>query len=90
MVATRYSAIGPVFEELVRAVEAIPDLWLVVKPHPAESPQPYRRTVSEVGSSRVQVVGGSENLLELLVASNGLITVDSLASSEALVLGRPV
>jgi hypothetical protein len=28
--------------------------------------------------------------MELLVASNGLVTVDSLASSEALVLGRPV
>ncbi len=29
-------------------------------------------------------------MLELLVASDGLITVDSLASSEALVLGRRV
>lgn len=90
VVATRFSAIGPVFEELVRAAEAIGGLSLVVKPHPAESSEPYRRVISTVGSSRARVVNASENLLELLVASNGLITVDSLASSEALVVGRPV
>lgn len=45
---------------------------------------------STVGASRVRVVGPRENLQELIVASNGLITVDSLASSEALVVGRPV
>ncbi len=90
VVATRYSAIEPVFEELARAVEALPGLWMFVKPHQAESPEPYRQVVSRVGASRVQVLGAGENLMELLVASNGLITVDSLASSEALVLGRPV
>jgi len=90
VVATRYSAIEPVFEELTRAVEALPGLWLLVKPHQAESPEPYRQVVSRVGAARVEVLGAGENLLELLVASNGLITVDSLASSEALVLGRPV
>lgn len=90
VVATRYSAIGPVFEELVRAVGAIPGLWLVVKPHQAESSEPYLHTVKRVEAFRVMVVGAADNLLELLVASNGLVTVDSLASSEALVLGRPV
>jgi hypothetical protein len=90
VVATRYSAIEPVFEELARAVEALPGLWMLVKPHQAESPESYRQVVSRVGASRVQVLDSGENLMELLVASNGLITVDSLASSEALVLGRPV
>jgi hypothetical protein len=90
VVATRFSAIGPVFDELVRAAESISELWLVVKPHQAEPAEPYRQVVDEVGASRVRVIAASENLMELLVASDGLITVDSLASSEALVLGRPV
>jgi UDP-N-acetylglucosamine 2-epimerase len=90
VVATRYAAMGPVFEELVRACDAIPELWLAAKPHQAESPEPYRRVVTRVGASRARVVAGTENLLELLVASNGLVTVDSLASSEALAIGRPV
>jgi len=90
VVATRYNAIGPVFEELVRAVEAIPELRLVVKPHQAEPSEPYREIVRRAGASRTRILEASENLLELLVASDGLITVDSLASSEALVLGRRV
>jgi hypothetical protein len=90
VVATRFNAIGPVFEELVRAAEAIPELQLVVKPHQAEPSEPYREIVRRVGASRARILEASENLLELLVASDGLITVDSLASSEALVLGRRV
>ncbi len=90
VVATRFNAIGPVFEELVRAAEAIPDLGLVVKPHQAEPSEPYREIVRLAGASRTRILEASENLLELLVASDGLITVDSLASSEALVLGRRV
>ncbi len=56
VVATRYNAIGPVFEELVRAVEAIPDLWLVVKPHQAEPSEPYREIVRRVGASRTRIL----------------------------------
>ncbi len=88
--ASRFSAIGPVFGELVRAVETFPELLLLVKPHQAESPELYRTVVAQEEGSRTRVVSASENLLELLVASDGLITVDSFASSEALVLGRPV
>ena len=90
VVATRYAAIAPVFEELVRACNAIPEVWLVVKPHQAESPEPYRRVVSREGASRAVVIDASENLLEILVAADDLVTVDSLASSEALALGRNV
>ncbi|MFQ5790970.1 MAG: hypothetical protein ACE5JI_10910, partial [Acidobacteriota bacterium] len=90
VVASRYSAIGPVFRELVRAAGSIPELRLVVKPHQAESSEPYQAVVDEEGARCVHIASASDNLLELLFASDGLITVDSLASSEALVLGRPV
>jgi len=90
VVASRFTAIGPVFAELVRAAETIDDLWLLVKPHQAERSDPYEEVRAREGATRLRVVPPGENLLELLFASDGLVTVDSFASSEALVLGRPV
>lgn len=90
VVASRFVALGSAFAELVQAAEAINDLWLLVKPHQAERPDPYEEIGAREGASRLRVVPPGENLLELLFASDGLITVDSFASSEALVLGRPV
>jgi UDP-N-acetylglucosamine 2-epimerase len=90
VLATRWSAVSPVFEELVRAIEGLRGVLLFVKPHPAESPAPYLQIVERLSAGRTRILPGERNLLELLFASDGLITVDSFASSEALVLGRPV
>ena len=90
VLATRWSAVSPVFEELVRAVESLPRVLLFVKPHQAESKAPYEEVVERLSAGRTRVLPADKNLLELLFASDGLITVDSFASSEALVLGRPV
>jgi hypothetical protein len=90
VLATRWSAVSPVFEELVRAVEGIGGVFLFVKPHQAESPKPYLDVASRLSAGRTRILSAEKNLLELLFASDGLITVDSFASSEALVLGRPV
>lgn len=90
VLATRWSAVSPVFEELVRAVEGLNEVFLFVKPHQAESPRPYMEVALRLAAVRTRVLSGEKNLLELLFASDGLITVDSFASSEALVLGRPV
>ena len=90
VLATRWSAVSPVFEELVRAIEGLRGVFLFVKPHQAESPAPYEEVVLRLSAERTRILPVEKNLLELLFASDGLITVDSLASSEALVLGRPV
>jgi UDP-N-acetylglucosamine 2-epimerase len=90
VLASRWSAVGPVFAELVRAVENLDDVHLLVKPHQAESPGAYEKVVARLAPERTRILKASANLVELLFASDGLITVDSLASSEALVLGRPV
>lgn len=90
VVASRFSSIGPVFPDLVRAASAAPDAWLLVKPHQAESPEPYLAVIRSEGAERVRVLEPLGDLRELIVASDGLVTVDSFASSEALVLGRPV
>jgi hypothetical protein len=93
VLASRWTAVGPVFQELVEAVECADiegGLALFVKPHQAESTAPYEAVLAETERSTARIVPASENLLELLFASDGLVTVDSFASSEALVLGRPV
>jgi UDP-N-acetylglucosamine 2-epimerase len=90
VLATRWTAVFSVFEELVRAIENLPGVFLFVKPHQAESSKPYEDVVQRVSGSRTRVLPAEQNLLSLLFASDGLITVDSFASSEALVLGRPV
>ena len=90
VLATRFTAVGPVFSDLVEAVERLEDVWLFVKPHQAESSTPYEAILGRGGATHTRMLSGAKNLLELLFASDGLITVDSFASSEALVLGRPV
>jgi hypothetical protein len=90
VLATRWTAVSPVFEDLVRASESLPGVFLFVKPHQAESSKPYEDVVRRLSASRTRILSAEKNLLELLFASDGLITVDSFASSEALVLGRPV
>jgi UDP-N-acetylglucosamine 2-epimerase len=90
VLATRWSAVSPVFEDLVRAVETLPGVFLFVKPHQAESPTAYREVALRLSAGRTRILSAEKDLLELLFASDGLITVDSFASSEALVLGRPV
>jgi len=90
VLASRWSAIGPVFRELVDAVEQLDDVWLLVKPHQAEATAPYEDVLHEVTPTRSRLLPASSHLLELLFASDGLVTVDSFASSEALVLGRRV
>ena len=93
VLASRWTAVSPVFRELVEAVERVnssEDLWLFVKPHQAESRKPYDEVLDELHPVKSRVLSASMNLLELLFASDGLVTVDSFASSEALVLGRSV
>jgi hypothetical protein len=90
VLATRWSAVRPVFAELAAAVQKLEGVFLLVKPHQAESRRPYQEVLARFSSTRTRILSAGANLLELLFASDGLITVDSLASSEALVLGRPV
>jgi hypothetical protein len=90
VLATRWSAVGPVFAELVEAVERLDAVHLLVKPHQAEPTAFYEDVVRRLAPGRTRILAGSMNLLDLLFASDGLITVDSFASSEALVLGRRV
>jgi hypothetical protein len=85
-----HQSIGSAFPGLVRAVEALPGVRCIVKPHPAEPPDAYARVVRELAASRVTVLGPGADLTALLHAADALVTVESLSAVEALVLGRPV
>jgi UDP-N-acetylglucosamine 2-epimerase len=85
-----HQAIGTAFPALLRAVEAMDGVRLVVKPHPAEPADAYRADIRGAGVARTRVLPPSTDLMELLHAADGLVTVESLSAVEALVLGRPV
>jgi UDP-N-acetylglucosamine 2-epimerase len=85
-----HQSIGSAFGALLRAVEALPGVLCLVKPHPAEPAEPYARCVREAGAAKTRVLAATSNLLELLNACDALVTVESLSAVEALVLGRPV
>jgi hypothetical protein len=78
-----------VFAAFVRAVESLPGVHAVVKPHPAEPPGAYDAVLAAERSTRVRVVSGVD-LVDLLHAADALVTVESLSAVEALVLGRAV
>jgi glycosyltransferase involved in cell wall biosynthesis len=85
-----HQAIGTAFPALVRAVESLPGVRALVKPHPAEPPGAYDAVLRREGSQRVGVLPAGADLVELLHASDVLVTVESLSAVEALVLGLPV
>ncbi|HET6899571.1 MAG TPA: CDP-glycerol glycerophosphotransferase family protein, partial [Vicinamibacteria bacterium] len=84
-----HQSIGSALPGLVRALEAL-GARTVIKPHPAEGAEDYARILSETGVTRAQVVPPGADLLRLLHAADALVTVESLAAVEALVLERPV
>jgi UDP-N-acetylglucosamine 2-epimerase len=85
-----HRSIGTVFRDLVRATESLPGARLVVKPHPAEPAADYEAVRRELGAVRLSLLPTNAPLVELLYASDLLVTVESLSAVEALVLGRPV
>ena len=97
VVASRYrgirethQSIGSAFPALVAAVESLEAVRCVVKPHPAEAEADYAADVRGGGATRVRVAPPGTDLMPLLHAADVLVTVESLAAVEALVLGRPV
>ncbi len=87
VVAAKYTQIARVFRDLVSAAASIPGVLLVVKCHPAEGPEPYLRDAGGAGS--VRIADASVDLAVLIRASRLLVTVNSTAALEAMVLGTP-
>lgn len=90
VIASRFSEIGSAFPHIVKAIEEIPRLHLIVKPHQAELPEYYEDIAAKLGAKKVEVVSNKENLFDLMLSGDLLITVNSLAALEAILLEKPV
>ncbi len=74
---------------VLQAMGDLPDVQLVIKPHPVEDEGFHRSLVKELGTSHV-VITKSVALYELLNACDALMTVSSTTALEAMMLGKPV
>jgi UDP-N-acetylglucosamine 2-epimerase len=87
LLVTKYSEVRAVLPRLLDAFNAMPDVQLAIKTHPAETPEPYERTAA--GIPNVRVLPASADLAPLLRASRAIITVNSTVALDALSLGVP-
>jgi hypothetical protein len=84
-----HQAIGSALARLLKALEEL-GVNSVIKPHPAEGHADYERVLAETAVKRARVLPAGAELLPLLHAADALVTVESLAAVEAIVLDRPV
>lgn len=87
VVVAKYSQLGGAFTALVEAARAMPDIRLVVKPHPAEGRRPYLQASQGVGN--VVLAPPSAGLGQLTAIASALVTANSTAAIEAMPLGVP-
>ncbi len=87
VVAAKFRQIESAFSDLVRCVSRMPGVHLVVKCHPAETPAPYERAAA--GVERVKVAPATADLARLVASADLLVTVNSTAAIEAMVLNVP-
>jgi hypothetical protein len=77
----------PFLPALVQAIREMPDVQLVIKPHPAETPAVYASAVA--GVANAHVLPAAAPLAPLLAAMGALVTVNSTVAVDMLALGVP-
>ena len=87
VVAAKFTQISQVFPQLVRESGGIPGVRLVVKPHPAETAAPYLAAAQ--GAAHVAIAPAGVDLADLTRVARLLVTVNSTAAIEAMVMGVP-
>jgi hypothetical protein len=87
VLAAKYSEIKRALPDLVAAVRALSGLQLIIKPHPAETPELYAPAIS--GVPAISLARADADLAELLTAADAIVTMNSTVAIDALVLGVP-
>jgi hypothetical protein len=87
VLAAKFSEIRGALPDLIAAVAELPDARLVIKAHPAETPDVYRAVIA--GVPNVSVAPAGADLARLLVAADALVTMNSTVAIDGLVLGVP-
>ena len=87
LVAAKHSQLGRWFRALVDAVTQMPDVRIVVKPHPAEGTEPYVRDAAHTTS--VFIAPPQADLARLTAVADLVVTANSTAAIEAMAIGVP-
>ncbi len=87
LLAAKHAEIGGVLGDLARAVASLPRVRLVVKPHPAETPDVYHRAIAQVPN--ISVADAGADLAALLADTDAIITMNSTVAIDGIVLGIP-
>jgi hypothetical protein len=87
LLAAKHREAAPYLDGLIAVVRQMPDVRLVVKPHPAETPDVYTGATEKM--SNVRVLSASTALAPLLAAARVLVTVNSTVALDALSIGVP-
>ncbi len=87
VVAAKFTQIGKVFPQLVKEAAGLPRVRLVVKPHPAETAAPYLAAAQ--GAAHIGIAPSGVDLADLIRIARLLVTVNSTAAIEAMVMGVP-
>ena len=87
LVAAKHAQLGAAFREVVDAVRERDDVVLLVKPHPAETGEPYRQDAA--GAANVRVLEATGDLAPLAAAARVIVTANSTAAIEAMVVDVP-
>ncbi len=88
VLAAKFAEIRDTLPALVLAVARRPDIHLLIKTHPAETPAVYESSTG--GWSNVSIAPAEADLASLLAAADGLVTMNSTVGIDAAVLGVPV
>jgi hypothetical protein len=87
VLAAKHSEVAPVLPDLVRAMREFETARLLIKPHPAETPDVYRPVCA--GAPNVSIAPADADLATLLAAADAVVTMNSTVAIDGLVLGIP-
>lgn len=89
LVATQGLPMRELFiKSVLRALKKFPEVQIVIKPHPRENSELYRKVV-DAQNVIAKVLSKSSDIIEALYSCDLLIAAFSTVITEALVLGKP-
>lgn len=87
ILAAKFIEVERELPSLVAAAAALSETRLIIKPHPAETPDLYRPFISN--APNVSVAPAGADLSRLLAAADAIVTMNSTVAIDGLVLGLP-
>jgi hypothetical protein len=89
VLVTKFTQVRDVLPALFQAVSTLDDVWFVIKPHPAETADPYRAAARAAAAPNVVIAPPTLDLAHLLAVARLLVTVNSTVAIDAIALGLP-